>query len=163
MKIETRSLNTHDRATLQTLITGISSFDTEDQSIALELVDFAIEHPDKKEYMFLLANNDDDQLVGYACFGPTPITQGTYDLYWIAVDPDWSSMGIGTRLLKAVEESIQTCQGRMLLIETSSSQNYDRTRWFYIKNGYELIETIPDFYRPGEDRVTYLKRFPPAG
>jgi ribosomal protein S18 acetylase RimI-like enzyme len=159
MKVETRSLQDQDRRLIQMLLSHIPSFDAEDQAIALELVNCAIDQPDQKDYSFFLTTNSDDQLVGYACFGPTPLTLGTYDLYWIAVDPALSSKGIGTRLLKAVEESIRSNQARMLLIETSSGQNYELTRCFYVKNGYKLVETIPDFYRPGEDRVTYVKRF----
>jgi ribosomal protein S18 acetylase RimI-like enzyme len=159
MKVEIRSLQDQDRRLIQMLLSHIPSFDAEDQAIALELVNFAIDQPDQKDYSFFMAINREDQLVGYACFGPTPLTRGTYDLYWIAVDPAWSSKKIGTRLLKAVEECIRSNQARMLLIETSSGQNYERTRRFYVKNGYELVETIPDFYRPGEDRMTYVKRF----
>ena len=91
------------------------------------------------------------------CFGPTPLTQGTFDLYWIAVDPACCARGVGTRLLLAAEEVMRSQYGRLVLIETSSGGGYELTRQFYLKNGYTLAETIPDFYRPGEDRVTFTK------
>jgi ribosomal protein S18 acetylase RimI-like enzyme len=157
MKI--RSLFSQDRSSLALLLARIGSFDQADQALALELIDVSLDHPQQKDYSFLLAENEEDQLAGYACYGPTPLTVGAFDLYWIAVDPEYSGQGIGTLLLQAVEQNICECGGRMLLIETSSGQNYERTRHFYLKNGYVLVGTIQDFYRCGEDRVTYLKRF----
>lgn len=153
-----RKLNSNDRQGLESMLAGIPSFDTDDRTVALELVDIALNDPDQMDYLFVLAVGDSDRPIGYACYGPTPLTEGTYDLYWIAVASDLSGKGIGTSLLKAVEEDLQSRKGRMLIIETSSSDGYEKTRQFYIKNGYPLTETIKDFYRPGEDRVTFIKR-----
>jgi GNAT superfamily N-acetyltransferase len=157
MKI--RSIYQQDKPSLAQLLSRIPAFDQNDQEIAMELIDTSIDHPDQPDYLFLIADNEDNQPAGYACFGPTPLTVGTFDLYWIAVDPAYAGRGIGTLLLQAAEQNVRSRQGRMLLIETSSSQDYERTRHFYLKNGYVLVGTIQDFYRPGEDRVTYLKRF----
>ncbi len=159
MKIETRYLKPQDREPLRQLLRKIDAFDEEDHVTAMELINIAIESPEQKDYLFILAGSDEGSCIGYACYGPTPLTQGTYDLYWIAVDPAWARQGIGTRLLRAVEEVIREARGRMMVIETSSSERYERTRHFYLKNGYHLEETIPDFYQPGENRVTYIKRF----
>jgi GNAT superfamily N-acetyltransferase len=154
-----RQLNSNDRHGLESMLAGIPSFDTDDQSVALELVDIALNDPEQIDYLFLLAVDGSDQPIGYACYGPTPLTDGTYDLYWIAVSSDLSGKGIGTSLLQAVEEDIKSRNGRMLIIETSSSEGYEKTRQFYLKNAYPLVETIKDFYRSGEDRVTFIKRF----
>jgi GNAT superfamily N-acetyltransferase len=154
-----RQLNSNDRHGLESMLAGILSFDTDDQSVALELVDIALNDPEQIDYLFLLAVDGSDQPIGYACYGPTPLTDGTYDLYWIAVSSDLSGKGIGTSLLQAVEEDIKSRNGRMLIIETSSSEGYEKTRQFYLKNAYPLVETIKDFYRSGEDRVTFIKRF----
>lgn len=158
MTSKLRSMHKEDRPGLAGLLAGIPSFDTEDQAVALELVDIALTDAGQNEYLFVLAVDDNDQPIGYACYGPTPLTDGTYDLYWIAVSADLAGKGIGTSLLRAVEEDLRRRNGRMLIIETSSSEAYDKTRQFYLKNGYPLTETIKDFYRPGEDRVTFIKR-----
>ncbi len=153
-----RVMNKEDRSGLEKMLAGIPSFDLDDQSVALELVDIALNDPEQIDYLFILAVDDHDQPIGYACYGPTPLTDGTFDLYWIAVSADLSGKGIGTSLLRAVEDDIRIRNGRMLIIETSSSEGYEKTRQFYLKNGYPLAETIKDFYRPGEDRVTFIKR-----
>ena len=134
-------------------------FDRMDQEIAIELINTSLDHPEQKDYHFLIAVDDAGRLDGYACYGPTPLTEGTFDLYWIAVDPTCSNRGIGSLLLQAVEKSILAKQGRLLLVETSSQPKYTRTRHFYKKNGYSMEATIRDFYRPGEDKVIYAKRF----
>lgn len=159
MKVEFRDLKIQDREALERMLASIRSFDSQDRAIALELIDTALDHADQKDYSFILATDEEDKLVGYTCYGPTPLTDGTFDLYWVVVDPENSDHGIGTLLLQAVEQSVRDHSGRMIIIETSSDEGYGRTRHFYLKNGYTLAETIKDFYRPGEDRLTYLKRF----
>lgn len=154
-----REMTKDDRGKIEELLTGVHVFCPEDVLLAMELVDAALNNPEQKDYDFILSEGEHGQLVGYACFGPTPLTDGTYDLYWIAVAPEYAGQGIGTRLLKSVEERVLAQNARMIVIETSSSEHYALTRRFYLKNGYWLAETIRNFYRKGEDRVTYIKTF----
>jgi GNAT superfamily N-acetyltransferase len=158
MTTKLRTMHKNDRVGLESMLAGIPSFDADDRAVALELVDAAINDASQSDYLFLLAVDDIDQPIGYACYGPTPLTDGTYDLYWIAVSSELSGKGIGTALLRAVEDDLRRRNGRLLIIETSSGDAYEKTRKFYLKNDYPLAETIKDFYRPGEDRVTFIKR-----
>jgi len=159
MNIRLRNLKPQDCPILERLLSRISIFGKDDEVFAMELIYHALGQADQKDYSFFIAVNDDDCPVGYTCYGPTPLTEGTFDLYWIVVDPTFSGQGIGTILMTAVEEEIRKMKGRMIIIETSSGQHYALTHKFYLKNGYQLAETIQDFYREGEDRVTYTKKF----
>ncbi len=159
MNITLRDLRPPDRPLLAQLLSHIASFDEADLAIALELIDIALVLPDQDDYLFLLAVDENDEPVGYACYGPTPLTDRVYSLYWIAVEPDLSGHGIGTLIMRGVDEKLAASRARMLLIETSSAPDYELTSRFYIKNGYPLVETLQDFYRDGEDRVTYGRRF----
>jgi ribosomal protein S18 acetylase RimI-like enzyme len=94
---------------------------------------------------------------GYACFGPHPLTQGTYDLYWIVVDPVAQGHGIGHALLARVEAEVQARGGRLLLVETSGTLAYAPARRFYESSGYRCEATIHDFYAPGDDLVIFSK------
>jgi ribosomal protein S18 acetylase RimI-like enzyme len=94
---------------------------------------------------------------GYACFGPHPLTQGTYDLYWIVVDPVAQGHGIGHALLARVEAEVQARGGRMLLVETSSTPAYASARWFYESSGYRCEATVHDFYAPGDSLLIFSK------
>ena len=158
MNTTIRQLSNLDRAALAALLSRINSFDDEDRVVAMELVDWSLENPEERDYLFFVAIAGEGELIGYVCYGPTPLTEGTFDLYWIAVDPALAGQGVGSQLLRKVESTVEEENGRLIVIETSSSQQYALTRQFYVKNGYLLAETIKDFYRPGEDRVTFVKR-----
>ena len=110
------------------------------------------------DYTFVGVFTDDGHLLGYACYGPTPDTDRTYDLYWIAVDPAAQGSGAGTRLLAEVERRLRESRGRMLVVETSSRDEYDATRAFYTARGYQEAARVGHFYAPGDDRVIYTKR-----
>lgn len=87
------------------------------------------------------------------------MTSGTYDLYWIAVDPSAQGLGVGQALLCEVESQVKAAQGRMVLIETSSRSDYGATQKFYARSGYALEVQLRDFYTPGDDKLIYVKRF----
>jgi ribosomal protein S18 acetylase RimI-like enzyme len=110
-------------------------------------------------YSFLGAFTPEDELVGYACYGPTPDTDRTFDLYWIAVDPMVQGTGGGTRLMTEVERRLEGLNARMLVVETSSRPEYAPTRAFYEKRGYAEAARMREFYAPGDDRVIFTKRF----
>ncbi|HXX62776.1 MAG TPA: GNAT family N-acetyltransferase, partial [Bacteroidota bacterium] len=92
---------------------------------------------------------------GYYCIGPTPATDGTYDLYWIAVDPALHGKGVGKRLDEHARDLVRQMGGRLLIAETSSQPKYEKTRSFYIGRGYQELARIREYYRPGDDLVVY--------
>jgi GNAT superfamily N-acetyltransferase len=96
--------------------------------------------------------------IGFAYYAPTPMTYGTWHLYWIFVETTLQAQGVGTRMLLQAENDVRDAGGRLLLIETSSVPWYDLTRKFYIKHGYDPIAVIKDFYKDGDDQVIYWKR-----
>lgn len=134
-----------------------ANFSPEDIALALELIDSGLDRPDQKDYCFILATDEEGRITGYTCYGPTPLTHGTYSLYWIVVDQDFARRGLGSLLLKCTEDRIGSENGRLIALETSSAQDYELTRRFYQKNGYTVGERLKDFYRPGEDRITFVK------
>ncbi len=111
------------------------------------------------DYLFIGAFTPEGIVVGYACWGPTPATDRTWDLYWIAVDPTLQGAGIGTILLEEVERRLVGQQARMLVVETSSRSDYALTRAFYARRGYAVAASVRDFYAPGDDRIIFVKRF----
>jgi ribosomal protein S18 acetylase RimI-like enzyme len=142
------------RARLEALVRGTGLFREAEVATALELLDEALDGDD--DYRFLGAFDGDD-LTGYACFGPTPDTLGTYDLYWIAVDRARQSKGIGTQLVQAVERTVSAGGGRLIVVETSSRADYNPTRAFYEARGFGRTATISGYYAPGDDLVIYVK------
>jgi ribosomal protein S18 acetylase RimI-like enzyme len=145
-----------DREAVMNILRQTAMFTPEEIGVAAEVMDAALDRPEQKDY-FLVVWEEDGRVAGYAAYGPTPLTQGTYDLYWIAVSPDRQGSGLGRHLMDWVESRLQESGGRLLLIETSSQTRYDPTRRFYLRLGYREAARIADFYRPGDDRVTYAK------
>ena len=117
-------------------------------------------HADAREQYGHLAFTweDDGQPVGFVYYAPTEMTDRTWELWWIVVDTSRQGRGLGRQMLEFVEEDIQRRNGRILLIETSSTPHYDPTRRFYLKNNYTLAAQIADFYADADDMVIFSKR-----
>lgn len=142
------------RGSLERLTRGTGLFREEEVATAVELLD---EHlAGDEDYRFIGAFAG-AELVGYACWGPTPSTEGTWDLYWIVVARERQGGGIGSDLLRYVEQSLATERGRLVVVETSSRADYAPTRGFYEARGYTRTAVIPEYYAPGDDLVIYLK------
>lgn len=125
-------------------------------AVAAQLLDARLAGDD--DYRFVGAFDDGDgELVGYACWGPTPGTEGTHDLYWIVVDRNRQGGGVGSQLLNHVERTLVAEGGRLIVVETSSRADYEPTRAFYERRGYTRAANIPGYYAPGDDLVIYIK------
>jgi D-alanine-D-alanine ligase len=153
-----RALEPGHRDALSTLIGSVELFSEDEKVVAVEVLDSYMEHPGK-DYHALGAFTHRDVLLGYACYGPTPCTAGTWDLYWIAVSGDARGRGIGTLLMEEIERRLVDLNARLLLIETASRLDYAPTRAFYERRGYEVVAIVPDFYAPGDDRVIFARTF----
>lgn len=152
-----RRVRPHDRDAIAALLDRIENFTSEERRVALELVDDAIRDSRGTGYAVLVAD-DGSALLGYVCFGPTPLTEGTYDLYWIAVDPRYRGRGVGRALHDALLAELRGCGARLVRLETSSQDSYDGTIKFYESLGYTIVSRVRDFYRPGDDLYTLFLR-----
>lgn len=146
-----------DVGAVRSLVEATRMFRPDEADIAVELVADGVEKQAKSEYQFLFADGERG-LDGYICFGRTACTIGTWDLFWIAVDPNLQGKGLGRRLVVAMEDAIRTASGRMITVDTSGRADYTPTRAFYERVGYRVGATFPDFYAPGDAKVVFIKR-----
>jgi ribosomal protein S18 acetylase RimI-like enzyme len=151
-----RPLRRDDRAPLHCILQETGVFTDDEIDIALELLDVTLDVPDQEDYV-IFAYEERGEVLGYYCVGPTPGTEGTFDLYWIAVNPAAHGKGVGTRLIAHAEAFVAGRGGRLLIAETSSRPHYKNTRMFYIRRGYGELARIRDYYRSGDDLVVYGK------
>jgi ribosomal protein S18 acetylase RimI-like enzyme len=142
------------RARLEQLTRDAGLFREEEIATAVELLDECLAGDD--EYQFVGAF-DGAELVGYACWGPTPGTVATSDLYWLVVDRERQGSGIGSQLLREVERLLMADGRRLVVVETSSRADYTPTRRFYEARGYTRAATIPGYYAPDDDLVIFTK------
>ena len=156
--IHIRPLRAADRPAVAEIVSAVGNFKPVEIDCALELVDIYLREKDQKDYRIVAAEDDQGRVRGYACWGPVPLTRGTFDLYWIATHPDAQGLGFGRALMTFVEDRVREEQGRLLVLETSSKESYTNTVRFYNRLGYEEVSRIPDFYDVGDDKVTIVKR-----
>jgi ribosomal protein S18 acetylase RimI-like enzyme len=131
-------------------------FTEEEIQIAFELIDIVLHKPDQQDYLINVFD-DGETVLGYYCIGPTPATEGTYDLYWIAVRPSAQGRGVGGTLTRHAENLVRSRQGTLMVAETSSQPRYEPTRKFYASHGYDQLARIRDYYRVGDDLVIFGK------
>lgn len=146
-----------DKPALMKILRNTPEFKPFEVTVAEELIDYYLSDGAKSGYNILIAE-DDGALAGYVCYGETPCTEGTWDIYWIAVDRARRGKGIGKLLSNAAEAHIKKAKGRLAFIETSSTPLYANTRAFYTARGYEQVARIADFYSPGDDKLILQKR-----
>jgi len=163
-----RSLLPSDRAQLIDILSQGAGFRSEEIACAIELLDAALapsdgepadqRDPDDTGYEARVAVADDgERVLGYACFGATPMTEATYDLYWLVVAQDARGQGIGGALSTALEVELRERGARIIRVETSSLEGQGGARRFYEKTGFRLSGAIPDFYRQGDDLLVFAK------
>lgn len=149
-----RHLSPADRGRIEAISRAVGLFRADEIAVALEVFDGSV--GGSPDYHSLGAEHD-GRLAGWICWGPTPCTLGTYDLYWMAVDPAVQGSGIGTALLHAMEHRLAGL-ARLIVVETAGRRDYAPTRAFYQARGYHVASRIPDFYAPGDDQVVYVKQ-----
>jgi ribosomal protein S18 acetylase RimI-like enzyme len=150
-------MSREDRPRVTEILRGTPEFKPFEVAVAEELIDSYLDDPYGSGYYVLVAEVD-STVEGYICYGPTPLTDGTWDIYWVAVARKSQDQGIGSALMKSAEEEIAKSKGRLSIIETSSTPAYEKTRNFHVSHGYQIVARIPDFYAPGDDKLILQKR-----
>lgn len=153
-----RPLQTSDLVPLHRILVATEAFTGVEVECAMELLQIVLANPLQPDYRVAVAEHS-GTVVGYILYGPVPLTEGNYDIYWIATDPTVQGHGFGRQLMEYAERDARERGARMICLETSSQGSYSRTRRFYDQAGYLEESRIRDFYRAGDDRITYVKRF----
>lgn len=150
-------MTSRDKSAIVQMLRNIPEFMPAEVEVAEEVIDSYLHKSTRSGYHIFVAEVD-SSIAGYICYGPTPLTEGTWDIYWLAVSPSQQSHGIGKTLLAFAEVNIQKAKGRLALIDTSSKPEYETTRRFYQTQGYEPACCIADFYAPDDDKLVFQKR-----
>lgn len=154
-----RAMEARDKAPVLGLVRATGFFTDAEVAVAEELIDVTLDRPDQKDYNVVVIEDGAKGVVGYMTWGPTPLAEDAYDIYWMAVAPSEQGKGRGRELVAWLEDEVRRRDGRVVIIETSSQPKYQGTRRFYLDLGYKEVARVPDFYRAGDDRVIYAKYF----
>ena len=145
-----------DKPAIMELLRNTPEFEPDEVVVAEELLDSYLASPTNSGYYVLVAEFD-SRTIGYICYGPIPLTRGSWDIYWMAVDRQEQNKGVGKALLRSAEEKIRQEHGRLSFIETSSKPSYEKTRRFHMSQGYQQICRVSDFYSIGDDKIIFQK------
>lgn len=151
-----RGLERSDRAEVLRLVAEAGNFNEAERRVAEEVLDAAL--GGDADYRFVVADAG-GRLAGYATWGRAPLTEATWDLYWVAVDRERRGEGVGRELVTHCEEDVKRSGGRCLLVETSTRRGYEGTIAFYEALGYETVARFRDYYAAGDDKLVFGKFF----
>jgi ribosomal protein S18 acetylase RimI-like enzyme len=150
--VKIRSAEPHDESVVSMIAERVGLFDADG---VREIQRRLAAHFMGDEALWLLAEEAAPAGVLYAI--PEPMTQGTWNVLMLIVSPDAHGQGHGRALLREVEERLAARGARLLVVETSGVEAFERTRQFYARCGYTEAARIRDFYAAGDDKVVFLK------
>jgi len=152
-----RALRPSDRPRLIAALESDSTFSETEVDVALELVDNALENGER-DYVVRVADLPDFWVAGYICFGRTPMTDTTWDLYWVVTHAQARGRGVARALIEAMEAELRVHPGTSVRVETSQQESHEAARKLYDRLGYPEVARFPDFYRAGDDLIVYYKK-----
>ena len=121
-----------------------------------DMISDYLNNPDSEDIWFTFIDKNLPVGVGYCA--PEKFTEGTYNLYAIGVKKELQGQGIGRQMMKFIEDHLKETKKRILIVETSSGDDFKLTREFYKKIDYEEIATIKDFWKEGDDKIIFWKK-----
>jgi ribosomal protein S18 acetylase RimI-like enzyme len=145
-----------DKPAVMRVLRATPEFLPDEVDLAEEVIDDYLEDSEASGFYILVAEAETG-IAGYVVYGTVPITDNVWELYWFAVDQTIRGQGIGRKLWEAAEKAMWDAGARLMVLETSSKSEYDRTNLFYLRAGYTVVGRIKDFYMVGDDQITYAK------
>ncbi|MEL6808289.1 MAG: GNAT family N-acetyltransferase [Pseudomonadota bacterium] len=97
------------------------------------------------------------EAVGLCYTVPEDLADGTWNMLALAVRPDLQGKRLGSALVKAAEQHLKDKAQRILIVDTSGTDDFALTRKFYAQNGYDEEARIRDFWAEGDDKVIFRK------
>ncbi|MBU1055137.1 MAG: GNAT family N-acetyltransferase [Proteobacteria bacterium] len=146
-----------DPEKVSAIVKATGFFSESEVEIATELVKERLSKDIQSGYYFVFAE-ENNELIGYTCYGPVAGTQSSFDLYWIVIAKGFQGCGIGKFLNKMTENIIREMGGTRIYAETSSRAQYEPTRAFYHKAGYIEDAYLVDFYAPDDGKIIFVKK-----
>ncbi|HET6611079.1 MAG TPA: GNAT family N-acetyltransferase [Kofleriaceae bacterium] len=156
MPISVTPLEPRDRPGIEATLKSDATFRKDEIAVALELCDEALARPDG-DYEIRVARDGGD-VAGYVCFGLTPMTACTYDLYWVVTHAAYRGRGVAKQLIRAMEAEISARGPARVRVETSATEGYGAARHLYLSLGYPEAVRLAEFYKPGDDLIIYYKQ-----
>ena len=163
-----------DRDAVVAIIGSTDNLSADEKECAIELLDMYLVELDEcgdaskdvdaccepeDDYLLLVAEFEEGVVAGYICSGPASFAGGVSEIYWIVVGDSFKGRGVATGLVEHVEGILNKTGLRMLVAETSGTEHYAAARSFYKKIGFIEEARIEGFFKAGDDKVFFVKRY----
>lgn len=156
--IKIRPVLKSERNQMLDLFNSITLFKRDEVDVIVELLDIYLDKLGKEnvvnDYLFFVTEN----FSSFICFGPTPMTIGTYDLYWLGTNPHFEKQGLAKALVNFMVNFLKERGSHLIRVETSSQDSYGGTVAFYNRLKFFEEARIKDFYKVGDDLIIYTYR-----
>jgi ribosomal protein S18 acetylase RimI-like enzyme len=146
-----------DIAAVARVVIATKMFEPEDEAFLTELFGDYFASKIAEGHAFVVDVNGAG-VQGMAYYQPLAAADQGWNLTMIAVRPDLQGHGLGRELMKYVEDELRDQGQRLLIVETSATAQYDRTRKFYAKQGYDEEARVRDYWSDADDLVIFRKR-----
>jgi ribosomal protein S18 acetylase RimI-like enzyme len=153
MNLVIRPIIEADIEYLKDVLDSIELFPSE---ILEDMISDYFTNPDNEEIWFTGIDHDIPISLGYCA--PEKLTDGTFKLYAIGVKNNLQGKGIGKLMMTFIAEELRLSGHRILIVETSSTHDFELTRKFYENLSYSKEAVIRDFWKDGDEKVIYLKK-----
>jgi GNAT superfamily N-acetyltransferase len=145
-----------DRSKIFNLFSHSGQFSPREISYAMALFDSHTQYGNDSVNHFILQEKDHD-LHSCACYGPMPLSENRFQLYWLAIDHHHRKAGLSKTIEQVIEDKVRHLGGVKIFIEASSLPRHESLRHFHESCGYRLVAVVPDYYAQGDHKVWLAK------
>ncbi|MEL6141346.1 MAG: N-acetyltransferase [Bacteroidota bacterium] len=153
MNLFIRAITKEDINQLKIVLDSIELFPS---TLLDEMIAGYFNDPATPEIWLTAVDNNEPISIGYCA--PEKLTAGTFNLYAIGVKSELQGQGIGRQMMTYLENHLKKNGQRILIVETSGTNDFALTRKFYEQLGYIKEAVIRDFWSEGDDKVVYWKK-----
>jgi GNAT superfamily N-acetyltransferase len=151
-----------DAADLKAIVTACGNFDAHELEYVPEILGELTARGEQASGFRLLVAEDESGPTAFSIYGPMDEDDSQFDLYWIATDPRVQHRGAGRLLLEETERRAIAEGATHMFIETEAGPAYAAAHRLYEGQGFAPVETMPDHYGPGRNRLIFAKALVPG-
>ncbi len=101
-----------------------------------------------------------ERVAGAAVVRRTDAVNGAFALDLLGVSPAVRGQGLGRALFQAAEAFAAENGGRLVQADASSGPAHSRARRFLLRLGFTQVAEVPDYYKDGYARLSFVKPLP---
>ncbi|MBN2356551.1 hypothetical protein JXO59_10580 [candidate division KSB1 bacterium] len=120
-----------------------------------EKIQAYLKNPAQHEYTILICVQDDN-ILGYACYGAIAGTEGSFRLYDLIIRADCKRPKLAALLLQTIEKKIRSLHGRLLIAEICEHTSMAA---ILLQNQFSLNGRIASYFSNDQDLVFMVKYF----